>query len=102
MIFVRKRVDHRNVGIPGEILERFLREHARHDAVHPAFEIFGDVAHRFALAEMRERVVEKHRRAAQAGDADFESHARAQRRLLEYQRQKFARERGAIAFRAAI
>ena len=100
MIFVRKRVDHRNVRVLGELFERFLREHARHDAVHPALEIFRDVADRFALAQVRERVVEKNGRAAEAGDADFESHARAQRGLFENQRDELAGERGAIALRA--
>ncbi len=46
---------------------------------------------RLALAQMRERVVEENRRAAEAGDADFECHARAQRGLLENQRKEFVR-----------
>ena len=37
----------------GEFVERFLRENARDDAVHPALEIFRDVAGGFALAEVR-------------------------------------------------
>ena len=47
----------------GEILERFLREHARHDSVHPTFEYSCAMSlHRFALPEMRECVVEINRR----------------------------------------
>ena len=88
-----------NVRVLREIIERFLRENARDDSVHPAFEIFRDVANGFALAQARQRVVEKHRRAAQAGDADFKSDARAQRGLFENQRQERGRQ-SAVRYRS--
>ena len=96
MIEVGKRVDHRNIGVGRELLERFLLENARDDAGDPAFEALGDVRNGFAFAEMRDGVIEKYGRAAQAGNADFESNARAQRRLFENQREEAAGERAAV------
>ena len=91
MKFVRERVDHGNVGVGGEIVERFLREDARHDALHPALEIFRDVANRLAFGQLRAGVIEKNGRAAEIGDARLEGHARAQRGLFEDQHEHAGR-----------
>ena len=96
MITIGKRVDHRNARVGGQLVERFLLEYARDDAVHPAFQAFRHVRDGFALAEMRDGVIEKYRRAAQAGDAHFESDARAQRRFFENQREEAAGQRAAV------
>ena len=49
---VGKRVDDGDARVCGELVERFLREHARDDAVHPALEAFRDVGDRLALAKV--------------------------------------------------
>ncbi len=97
MIQVGKRVDHRYVRVRCELIERFLLKDARHDPMHPAFEALRDVWNRLALAEVRDGVIEKHARAAQACDADFKRDARAQRRLFENQRQKTAGQSATVA-----
>src|SRR5271156_6316747 len=96
MITIGKRVDHWNAGVGGQLLEGFLLENACDDAGDPALEAFRDVRDGFAFAEMRDGVIEKYGRAPQAGDADFESDARAQRRLFENHREETTGERAAI------
>src|SRR5271156_6270443 len=96
MIAIGKRVDHRNSGVGGQLIERFLLEDARDDAGDPAFQAFRDVRNGFALAQMRDGVIKKYGRTAQACDTDFESDAGAQRRLFEDQREEAAGERAAI------
>src|SRR3984885_15793780 len=75
MVTVGKRVNYGNGCVFSESVNRFLRESARDDSLNPAFEIFCHVRNRFSLAEFRFGVVEKNRRAAEAGDADFECDA---------------------------
>ena len=58
--------------------------------MHPALKVPRDVGNRFALAEARFGVIEKNHRAAHALNANFKRDARAQRRLLKNQREKFA------------
>ena len=77
-----------NVGVLRELLQLALLEDARHDALHPARKIPRHVGNGFALAQPRHRVIQKDGRAAQAAHAHLESHARAQRRLLQNQRQE--------------
>src|SRR5271169_1308641 len=96
MITIGKRVNHRNARISGQLVERFLLEYARHDAGDPAFQAFRHVRDGFALAQMRHGVIEKYGRAAQAGDAHFESDARAQRGLFENQREEAAGQRAPV------
>src|ERR1700723_179536 len=60
MIEIGKRVDHRNSGVSGELVERFLFEDASDNASDPAFQAFGDVRNGFALAQMRHGVIEKY------------------------------------------
>src|ERR1700730_502557 len=79
-----------------------LRENARDDAVNHALEILRDVGNGLAVAEARGGVIEEHGSAAEAGDTNFESDARAQRRLLENHGQKAASERAAVTIRASL
>src|ERR1700683_1726901 len=83
MVTVGKRIDHRNRRIFSESINRFLCEGPRDYSLNPAREILCHVGNRFALAELCFGVVEKHRRATEAGDADFECNAGTQRRLFE-------------------
>ena len=71
-----------------ENFQRLLRKYARHNPVHPARKAAPDIGNRFALAQMRVRVVEENCRAAQARNADFKRDPRAQRRLFKNHRQK--------------
>ena len=77
MIAIRKCVNHRYAPVRREPVERLLRKNPRDNSVNHPLEIFCHVANRFALAEVRSRVVEKYRLAAEAGDADFKGHSRA-------------------------
>src|ERR1700734_247634 len=97
VIEVRKRVDHRHVRVRGELFERFLFENARNDRVYPAFEALRHVGDRFAVAQVRDGVIEKYAGPAEARDADFECDAGAQRGLFENQSKKTAGERTAVA-----
>ena len=85
-----------------EHFQRLLRKHARHNALHPARKAAPDVGNRFALAQMRVRVVEVNRRAAQAGNAHFKRDPRAQRRLFKNHRQKPPGQRGLVAVRMRL
>src|SRR3989454_2908857 len=80
---VRERVDDRNRGVLGKLLDRGMSERPRHDPVHPALEAPGNVPDGLALAEARLRVVEVNGRAAHARHADFKCGARPQRRLFK-------------------
>src|ERR1039458_2478197 len=65
MISIRKRIDHRNIRVQCQLIERFLFENARDDSLNPALEVLCDVADGFALAEARGRVIEKNGGAAE-------------------------------------
>src|ERR1700730_14260328 len=79
MINIRERVDHRNCRMRREDVERVLRKHARHDSMHPARKASPNIGNGFAVAQMRIRMIEINRRAAQTGDANFKGHACAER-----------------------
>ena len=66
MAKVGQAVDHRNRGVLRQLDHGGMREGARHDAVHPAFEISGDVLDGFALAQARLGMVKINREPAHA------------------------------------
>ena len=68
-----------------ELLQGLLRIGPDHDAVHPAFEIPGDVFHRFASAQGDVRL-KRHDVAAELTHGDFKRGSCPKRRLLEQQR----------------
>ena len=76
----------------GELLQQFLRERTDDDAVHPPLEIARDVGDRLALPQ-RHVGLQRHHVAAQFTHGNLEGRARAQRRLVEQQRQMPAVER---------
>ena len=93
MLLVGQRVD--DVQASGgrrELLERLLREGPDDDRVDPAFEVAGDIRHRFARPE-GDVGLQRHHVAAELVDRDFERRAGAKRRLLEEQRHVPAVER---------
>src|SRR5882762_2139140 len=73
--------------------------HAGHDTLHPAIEIASDIGDGFARAERGGSlgVIEENDRSAHALDADVESDACAERRLLENEGDKFSLQRGSVA-----
>ena len=75
----------------GELLEDLLRERADDDRIHPALEIARDVGRRLAPAE-RHVGGNQDRIAAQLAHRDLEGHPRAQRRLVEEQRDVASRQ----------
>src|ERR1700733_1797129 len=97
MIAVGKRVNHRYGRVFRQRINRFLRERSRHDSLNPTFEIFCHVGNGFALTQSRFRMIEKNRSATEARYSDFESNARAQRRLFKNQCEETARKSSAIA-----
>src|SRR4029077_823067 len=99
MIHVRKRVDDRHRRMRGENFKTILRKNTRDNSVHPPREAPPHIGNRFAITEMRVRVVEVNRRAAHAGDANFKCDARAQGRFLKNHRQKTAGQGGFVAIR---
>src|ERR1700746_3581643 len=96
---IRKRVDHWNVSVQSQAIQRFLRKYACYDSVNHSLEVLCYVADGFARPEPCCRVVKKHRCATQACDSYLECHAGAQRRLFKNHGQKFSFERSAIAIR---
>src|SRR6185437_8204205 len=58
---IRERIDHGNVCVLGQLLERVLIENARDYALHPPFKISCDIADRLTLTEARGRVIQKDR-----------------------------------------
>src|ERR1700685_4333274 len=93
MFHIAQRIDYRNRSVLGHSGDRFLREGAQHDHVHPALKIVRDVAELFACIEPPLRLVYENRGAAQARHSRFKSEARAQRRLLEKHHHLFSRKR---------
>ena len=80
---VGERVDDRDAGVLGHLLEVALRVGAPHDHRRLAAEHAGDVVHRLAHADAGEGAVDQHREAAELGDAGGERRLRAQRLLVE-------------------
>src|SRR5579862_1675897 len=74
-------------------------ENTRDDSVNHSLEIFRYVANGFARPKPCCRMVEKHRRTAEARNTHFKGHTGAQRRFFENHRQKFSFESAAIAIR---
>jgi hypothetical protein len=89
---VAEPVDDGDGGMPGEFDERGLFVHAAHHAVHPAFEVAGDVADAFADPEPDLGVGEGDGVPAELVHADVEGGAGAQAGLLEDEREGEARE----------
>ncbi|HRN19445.1 MAG TPA: hypothetical protein PLU66_10210 [Trueperaceae bacterium] len=80
---VRKPVDDGDLGVPRELDERAMTVGAGHDAVHPAVQVAGDVAHRLAHAPADVVLAEEDGVTAQLGHGDVERGARPERLLLE-------------------
>src|ERR1019366_7210495 len=99
MIEIRERIDDRNAGMCRQGLECFLRKHARHNPLHPARKTPRDIGNRFALAQMRVRVVEENGRATQARNADLKGDTRAQRRFFKNHGEKPASEGALVTVR---
>ena len=86
VLFVGEGVDHVQARRGrGKLFEHLLREGANDDGIHPAFEVARDVGRRLASAE---RYVggDQNGIRTQLPHCDLEGHARAQRRLVEQQR----------------
>src|SRR5579864_2607122 len=79
-------VDHGNAAVLRQAIEGLLRKYARDDSVNHSLEVFCYVANGFARPKSCSRVVEEHRRAAQACNSHLERHASAQRRLFKNHR----------------
>src|SRR6267143_4650333 len=83
MLEFAQRIDNRNTGVGGHLLDYGVTEGAQHDDVDPAFEVVGDVVERLAGIEAAGRLVDEKCAAAKAVHPRFEREAGAQRRLLE-------------------
>jgi hypothetical protein len=93
MFLVGERVDDVELARRrGELLQDFLRKRPDDDAVDPSFEIARDVGDRLAPPQCYVGL-QRHHVAAQFAHGDLERRARAQRRLVEQQRQMPAVER---------
>src|SRR2546429_9324303 len=78
-----QRINDRNTGVGGHLLNYSVTEGAQHNDVDPTFEIVSDVVERLAGIESACRLVDKKCAAAKAVHARFEREAGAQRGLLE-------------------
>ena len=86
VFLVGQRIDHVEARRgSGELLENLLRERADDHRIHPALEIARDVGGRLASAQRHIRR-NQNRIPAELADRDLEGHPRAQRRLVEEQR----------------
>src|SRR3984957_14892385 len=92
-------LEHGNAAVLGQAIEGLLRKYARDDSVNNSLEVFRYVANGFARAKPCCRMVEKHRRTAEARNAHFKGHTGAKRRFFENHRYKFSFESAAIAIR---
>ena len=66
MLQIAERVNHRDTGVLRHAFDGLLRERAQHNHIHPALQVVRHVAQRFARAEAFLRLVDEHRRTAQA------------------------------------
>ena len=85
-------VDHRDVGVLGELLDVLLREGPDHDRVQVALEHVRRVLDRLAAPELEVVRGEVEPVAAELDDADLERDPGARRRLLEDHPERPARE----------
>ena len=90
---VGQPVDHRDVGVLGQLLDLGVGERADHDPVHVAREHARGVGDRLAAAELDVARREEERVSAELPGAHLERDARARRRLHEDHRQRFPGER---------
>src|ERR1700678_1489091 len=79
MLEITESVDHRNGGVLGHALNRFLRERTQHNRVHPALEVMRNVAQFFARVKSLLRLVYEERGATQARHSRFERQTSSQR-----------------------
>src|SRR5208283_2506837 len=80
---VAESVDDRDGDGSSHFVQNMLLVDPRDDALHPTFEIAGDIGNRFAFAQTGLGVVEKHDIAAHALDTDFKGDPGAQGWLLK-------------------
>src|SRR3984957_18877627 len=83
---IGKCVDHGNAAVLRQAIEGLLRKYARHDSVNHSLEILRYVANGFARPKPCCRMVEKHRRTAEARNTHFKGHKGAPRRFFENHR----------------
>src|SRR5215469_1879233 len=102
MKLVGERVDYGNGGVCGQLIQSFLGEDPRDDALHPALEIPSDIANRLTLAQPRGGVVQKDGRTAEIGDARLKRDTSAQGRFFENEDKDTAREGTPIAVRVRL
>ena len=92
VLIVRERVDRRNAGMAGEVVDVLLGKGADDRAMDHAAEDTGGVLDRLAAAELDVAGIEEKRPAAKFMDADLEADAGAGGRLGEDQRPCLAGE----------